>query len=188
MWSVKTAPPNINEKKIKKKKWKKLQKGGLPNLTKHGKIELDEQTNVRLMPTAQNGAGEGRLIQMMENGRMIKVVASSKEGLKIYDINNEGFIKLGFRHGVEDYNEVVELVNKALDNNKSEIMLDGYGYKAHSIPAKAKLAKWMLQELGYKAKITKDGNDVSGKMVSRVKSKRQSEGGQKVRIVTFTEK
>ena len=129
---------------------------------------------------------ELNMTNLFENGRMIKLAAYNEDGLKLRHVQeDEGFAKLKFKGGLDEYNKVVELVNSQLDANEAEgkIWIYGTSHRASSVPSLAKGAKWALEKMGYKVKIT-TGDDTAGRMVTRG-GKRQSEGAYKERYVTY---
>ena len=140
----------------------------------------------------ENKEEEPRMPNLFENGRILKLTQYGTEGgLKLHHAEkNERFAKLKFKGGVYEYNKAAEEVNGALDRNDEEgkIWIYGTGHEASGVPSMAKAAKWMLEELGYKAKVTM-GKDQAGQMVTRgvgLNTKRQSEGAYKARYVTYS--
>ena len=105
------------------------------------------------------------MTNLFENGRMVKLAAYNEDGLKLEDIKRiEKFARVHFACHEKSYDKVVKLVNEALDQNEVEgtIMIYGNAEYSGEVPGLAKVAKCVLEAMGYKAKITV-GNDQAGR-------------------------
>ena len=103
------------------------------------------------------------MTNIFKNGRMVSVASSKEEEGLQWDFLVERLTEKLIIPPL-DYNKVVRLVNSMLDQNETEgkIVINGNAQDAKEVPRMAKVAKYALEGMGYKVKITV-GNDKAGR-------------------------